>query len=56
MKKALRAAATIWCVLCGLVVPPALLAVGIAQAMGVLDLQPIVERIQGTPLEGVKGG
>jgi hypothetical protein len=47
MKKVLRGIATIWCVLCGLVVPPAALAVVIARSMGVLDLGPVVDRIQG---------
>jgi len=52
MKKLLRGMATIWCVLCGLVVPPAALAVVIARSMGVLDLDPVVGRIQGGVPEG----
>ena len=39
---------TLWCVTCGLVVPPAVLGVVLAQSMGILDLHPIVDRIQGT--------
>ena len=48
MKKLVRGALTLWCVICGLVVPPALLGVVLAQSMGVLDLHPVVDRLQGT--------
>ena len=39
---------TLWCVTCGLVVPPAVCGVVLAQSMGILDLHPLVDRIQGT--------
>ncbi len=52
MKKLLRLTTIGWCALCGLAVPPLVLAVVIAQAMGVLDLHPIVDKIQGNALEG----
>jgi hypothetical protein len=52
VKKSVRILATAWCALCGLVVPPALLAVALAQGMGILDLRPIVAKLQGTSIEG----
>lgn len=52
MKKLVRGALTLWCVICGLVVPPTLLGVALAQSMGVLDLHPVVDRLQGTSASG----
>ena len=48
MKKLLRGATTLWCVVCGLIVPPAILGVALAQSMGVLDLHSVVDRFVGS--------
>jgi len=43
---ALRTVSTLWCVACGLVVPAILLGVVLARSLGVLDLDPLVDRLQ----------
>jgi len=52
VKKALRGVATMWCALCGLAVPPALAAVVLARSMGVLDFDPLIERLERGADEG----
>lgn len=52
MSGILRKLMTLWCVTCGLIVPPAVLGVVLAQSMGILDLHPLVARLQGSS-EGV---
>lgn len=55
MKKLFGRVFKLWCMVCGLIVPPALLGVALAQSLGVLDLHSVVDRIEGRSRSGEAG-